>query len=165
MDCPIPVRTVTITKPTDKTLIWSVNGGNYDFALDFSPYTGKLGPGESVTIAIAFECNVFSSFDTSVTFSATTEDGSAQDSASFDLHADIQRLGPSVLLYTSLSEEFQVYDVISLSRIQGGRINPPDGGCKVLHLHSEAGTITIDGKGPFPDPGPGGCGYGEIIPP
>lgn len=47
------------------------------------------------------------------------------------------------------------------TRIVGGHVSGPDGGCDHDHLHGP--SITIDGAGPIPDPDPNGCGYGRYV--
>jgi RHS repeat-associated protein len=66
----------------------------------------------------------------------------------------------SVVLDQTLGS-FAAGSVISLDRIEGGSIAPPDS-CATVHLHSSGG-ITIDGEGPFSDPNPPVCGFGQVV--
>lgn len=156
-DCPQGVGTVELTLVGGEDVRdWSIGGGQH---LDFSPSSGTLEPGETVTVEVTFDCSAESSFQSTATFELQGGDEEAQ------LTVDGTLYKRAVRLDHTLSDDYQAGDEITLDRIEGGRVvGPEEGICESDHLHDEGDEgIHIDGDGPFEDPDPDGCGYGEIV--
>ena len=81
-DCPQAIGSITISNPGNEVVHWSyvIEDGFADMHFDFSPYSGTLQPGESVMISVQFNCYSADVGDTVVTFDATTDDGTRQES-------------------------------------------------------------------------------------
>ena len=86
-ECSQAVGTVTLSNPSNDVVLWSyrIDDAFADMHFDLTPYSGTLQPGQSIAVSISFNCHSADVGETIVTFQATLEDASRQDSTTLTL--------------------------------------------------------------------------------
>lgn len=156
--CPQLVGTAVILNPTQSTASFEITGSGLP-GVTFVPATGVLTGGQSLSIAIVYDCSQSNSFSGEMRLSGTANGETTE--VSRPLAANLTAL-VVVLDYTL--GPFAAGSEIELSRVKGSSAGSAHGpNCLAEHLHAATNAgITIDGLGPFPDPNELGCGYGLV---
>jgi hypothetical protein len=149
--CPVVIATVQVRNPTNATVpyVASMDPASTDFTI--TPAVGEIGPGQTITLTIRYECQSNASVQTRLKV--------ADAAGASTLDVDLVYEAPAVILDMDTGP-FPAGSTILFDRITGFTLTGPEAMCSDTHLH---GAIRIDGLGPYPDPRPNGCGHGKRV--